>query len=96
MIVGGFAVLHVSNVESAVRFYIETLGMKLVEQTDKSALIDTGDGFRISLETGNSHGHVVLHPKLSISEVKAIFENRGVVFEGNRFHDSDGNVLELR
>lgn len=92
MIVGGFAVLHVSNVDSAVRFYIETLGMKLVEKN----VIDAGEGFRIALEVGKSHGHVVLHPKLPISEVKAIFENRGVVFEGNRFHDSDGNVLELR
>ncbi len=88
--------LHVADVASAVRFYVETLGMKLVEESPKSALIDTGEGFRISLEPGTAHGHVVLHPRLPIDQVRAIFENRGVAFEGARFKDPDGNVLELR
>ena len=96
MIVGGYAVLHVTNVDSAVRFYIETLGMKLVEESATTAMLDAGEGFRISLETGVARGHVVFHPKLPLLQVKEIFENRGVIFEGPRFRDPDGNVLELR
>ncbi|MCL2778877.1 MAG: VOC family protein [Polyangiaceae bacterium] len=49
MIRGGLVIYFVRDVEVAVRFYVETLGMKLVEQEPRWSVIDAGDGFRIGL-----------------------------------------------
>ena len=50
MIRGGLVTLFVRDVGKAVRFYVETLGMKLVEQGGAGwAVIDAGEGFRIGL-----------------------------------------------
>ena len=105
MIRGGAVVLNVRDVGSAVRFYIETLGMKLVEEVpDGTALIDAGEGFCIELRKGETPSSaVVLYPKVPIDEAIAIYENRGVTFsvertEGAvvaRFRDLDGNALAL-
>src|SRR5947207_136105 len=55
MIRGGLVTLFVRDVEHAVRFYVESLGMKLVEQAGTGwAVIDAGDGFRIGLHKGGS------------------------------------------
>ena len=102
MIRGGRVTFHVSDLARAVRFYVETLGMKLVEQTPGAALFDAGEGFRLALVEGKgpAPGSVTLHAKVPLAEAIAIFENRGVAFEteatsGARFHDPDGNVLYL-
>jgi lactoylglutathione lyase len=92
MIRGGLVTLFVGDVGRAVRFYVETLGMKLVEQAgDGWAVIDAGDGFRIGLHhspnrvVGESRGvfapAVGLYPKVPIQEAIAIYENRGLTFE---------------
>src|SRR5687768_10125554 len=89
MICGGLVTLAVKDVGASVRFYIETLGMKLVEERDPSrAVIDAGDGFRIVLEAargediaGRSFVGIGLVPKVPLREAVAIFENRGVAFE---------------
>lgn len=95
MIRGGLVTLFVHDVGRAVRFYVETLGMKLVEEIGSgSAVIDAGDGFRIGLrketetDTAASTGGrrafspaVGLTPKVPIREAIAIYENRGVVFD---------------
>jgi catechol 2,3-dioxygenase-like lactoylglutathione lyase family enzyme len=62
MISGGMVTLFVRDVGRAVRFYVETLGMKLVEEAedggraeragDTWAVIDAGEGFRIALHAG--------------------------------------------
>jgi len=53
MISGGLVTLFVDDVGTSVRFYIETLGMKLVAEAGQArAVIDAGDGFRIALERG--------------------------------------------
>jgi catechol 2,3-dioxygenase-like lactoylglutathione lyase family enzyme len=111
MIRGGLVTLFVADVESAVRFYVETLGMKLVETADSAvAVIDAGDGFRVALHAGGAATatagtpEVGFYPKIPIREAIAILENRGVTFnvvEGvlvttARFTDPDGNVLSLR
>lgn len=106
MIAGGSITLHVRDVARAVRFYVETLGMKLVrEAPDGSATIDAGEGFQIVLRQGGAPGAtaVTLHAKVPLSEAIAIFENRGVTFTTEpiggatvaRFRDPDGNELAL-
>jgi catechol 2,3-dioxygenase-like lactoylglutathione lyase family enzyme len=92
MIRGGLVTLFVRDVDRAVRFYVETLGMKLVEEAGKGwAVIDAGDGFRIGL-THIEHGAPVesrsafapsvgFYPKVPIREAIAILENRGVHFD---------------
>lgn len=109
MIRGGHVTLNVSDVGRAVRFYVETLGMKLVEEAaDGSAVIDAGEGFLIELRAGNAPGatpgpSVTLYPKVPIDEAIAIYENRGVTFTTERtsgsiiarFRDPDANLLCL-
>jgi catechol 2,3-dioxygenase-like lactoylglutathione lyase family enzyme len=106
MIRGGIVTLRVSDVGRAVRFYVETLGMKLVEEAaDGSATIDAGEGFLIGLRGGEQPRPeanalpLLLRPKVPLAEAIAIYENRGVAFEqteiGARFRDPDGNPLAL-
>jgi catechol 2,3-dioxygenase-like lactoylglutathione lyase family enzyme len=109
MIRGGAVVINVTDVSRAVRFYIETLGMKLVEETGAASVIDAGDGFRIELRSGESPGAapgpvVRLYAKVPIEEAIAIYENRGVAFTTEqdagkivsaRFRDPDANQLVL-
>ena len=92
MIRGGLVTLFVQDVGRAVRFYVETLGMKLVEESGEGrAVIDAGDGFCIALRASSSSsssstgrpsiGNVGLYPKVPIAEAIAIYENRGVKFD---------------
>jgi len=94
MINGGLVRLPVKDVGASVRFYVETLGMKLVEEAEGNAVIDCGDGFLLSLT--QAERAVVLKTKMTMDESKAILANRGVaVDERNRFVDPDGNVFHL-
>lgn len=111
MIRGGLVTLFVRDVGRAVRFYVETLGMKLVEESGPHwAVVDAGDGFRIGLHEGAAvagrgafEPSVGLYPKIPIREAIAIFENRGVMFDVKDesavtlayFRDPDDNVLYL-
>ena len=92
MIRGGLVTLFVGDLERAVRFYVETLGMKLVEEGGKHwAVIDAGDGFRIGLHPsppgalegarGAFAPSIGFNAKVPIKEAIAIFENRGVRFD---------------
>lgn len=109
MIRGGLVTLSVKDAEQSVRFYVETLGMKLVEQAPalRSAVIDAGEGFLIALHQGaggaGGGASVGLYPKVPIAEAIAVFENRGVTFDVKddgtvvvaHFRDPDGNALYL-
>jgi catechol 2,3-dioxygenase-like lactoylglutathione lyase family enzyme len=111
MLSGGNVTLFVRDVATSVRFYVETLGMKLVEEGGPSwALIDAGEGLHIGLHAERTPGargpnapSVGLAPKLPIREAIAILENRGVTFDvkddGPRtlafFRDPDDNALYL-
>jgi catechol 2,3-dioxygenase-like lactoylglutathione lyase family enzyme len=91
MIRGGLVTLLVRDVGRAVRFYVETLGMKLVEEGGEGwAVIDAGEGFRIGLSRagatelggrGAFTPSIGLTPKVPLREAIAIYENRGVVFD---------------
>ena len=91
MIRGGLVTLFVRDVERSIRFYVETLGMKLVEEGGKHwAVVDAGDGFRIGLHPSTAElegGRGAFAPsigfnaKVPIKEAIAIFENRGVRFD---------------
>lgn len=92
MIRGGNVTLLVRDVGASVRFYVETLGMKLVEEGGPAwALIDAGEGLQIGLHAekapapgtgarGRSAPSVGLTPKIPLDEAIAILENRGVTF----------------
>jgi catechol 2,3-dioxygenase-like lactoylglutathione lyase family enzyme len=105
MIRGGAVVLHARDVERAVRFYVETLGMKLVAEAPGAATIDAGEGFRIELRRAapSAGSPVVLYPKVPIDEAIAVYENRGVELRVERpggavvarFRDPDDNELAL-
>lgn len=103
MICGGLIRFDVQDLDRAVRFYVETLGMKLVAESTTSADIDAGDGLVIELRRGASPGApaagdvaVALRPKMPLAEARAILENRGVVFDASHgFTDPDGHRLAL-
>lgn len=97
MIRGGAVVLEVADVAQAVRFYIETLGMKLVEERTGESIIDAGEGFLLALRQGDARHTrgIELRAKVPLAEAISIFEMRGVVFTGARFADPDGNAFTL-
>lgn len=107
MIAGGAVVLRVKDPESAARFYIETLGMKLVAEDADSVVIDAGEGFRLLLAAGDtpaSRPVVHLYAKVPLDEAIAIYDNRGVAMSveragssarSARFEDPDGNAFVL-
>lgn len=109
MIRGGAVTLLSRDPANAVRFYIETLGMKLLEERPGASIIDAGEGFRIEIRRGsrtNGESPIALglFPKLPIDEAVAILENRGVTFRVEdteeailaHFQDLDGTPLCLR
>jgi catechol 2,3-dioxygenase-like lactoylglutathione lyase family enzyme len=103
MIRGGAVVLNVADVGQAVRFYVETLGMKLVaEEAGGASIIDAGEGFQIELQSGptsSARPTVKLYAKVPLEEAVAIYENRGVRFvtsgQTATFSDPDGNTFVL-
>lgn len=99
MIRGGMITLCVKDVASSVRFYIETLGLKLVDQTADSSVLDAGESFLIELRQGTPvTGQVLtLFPKVPLAEAISIYEMRGVSFaDDGELTDPDGNRLRLR
>ncbi len=109
MVRGGAVVLPASDLGRAVRFYVETLGMKLVEERTGEATIDAGEGFHIELRAANGAtiapgaAAIVFYPKVPIEDAIAVYENRGVTFDVERsestvvahFRDPDGHSLAL-
>lgn len=104
MIRGGLVTLPVREVAQAVRFYVETLGMKLIVDSPELAIFDAGEGFHIALRArggepasaagGSSYPAVTLTTKLPFDETIAILENRGVSFTNKSA--SDGGAASFR
>ena len=92
MIAGGNATVYVSDMDRAVRFYVETLGFKLVvRHEDHWAEVDAGGGLILGLHPASPHApkpgtsgsiSIGLAVNAPIAEVVAVLSNRGVVFQG--------------
>jgi catechol 2,3-dioxygenase-like lactoylglutathione lyase family enzyme len=108
MISGGHVVLGCADLNKAVRFYVETLGMKLVDDTHAAAgtmTLDAGDGFRLVLQTGAGRiaGCVGLEARGDFDTTVTVYANRGIAFAENSdsvvrradFTDPEGNALYL-
>jgi len=103
--------LPVSDMQRAVGFYSDTLGLSVDSQQDEWAELST-DGLKIGLnardeETPGGEGGAVLafRPAASIDEAVSDLKGKGVDFAGDvsehpwgkvaSFHDPDGNSLQL-
>lgn len=96
--------LGAQSLTRAVRFYVETMGMKLAAEDALGARIDAGEGLRFQIV---KDGPVLLSPltlfaRGDLDETRAIYENRGIVFTREdagtpryRFTDPEGNHLCL-
>jgi catechol 2,3-dioxygenase-like lactoylglutathione lyase family enzyme len=91
MIAGGSATLLVSDLDRAVRFYVETLGFKLRTRAgDAFAEVDAGDGLVLALERASEDAaagvggsiRIGLDVNQPIAEVVEVLANRGVRFVG--------------
>ena len=99
MIDGGRVRVPVSDVERSLRFYIETLGVKLVASGVASARVDLGGGFEIDLVSGQGHVTLVLLLRNDFDEAVRTYENRGLaITRGASFAectDPDGHTLRF-
>ncbi len=92
MIAGGNATLYVSDMDRAVRFYVETLGFKLQYRAGNEwASIDAGGGLVLGLHAARPDGvrpgtsgsiSVGFDLNQPIAEVVEVLANRGIAFHG--------------
>ncbi|HWR82722.1 MAG TPA: VOC family protein [Candidatus Deferrimicrobium sp.] len=86
------AVVFVSDIDRAVQFYTETLGLKLqFRAEDKWAEVDAGSGFTLGLHLAGSDSakpgergaiSVGLNARKPLDQVVATLRSRGVIFRG--------------
>jgi catechol 2,3-dioxygenase-like lactoylglutathione lyase family enzyme len=105
MISGGHATVFVSNMDIAVRFYTETLGLKLTNRFgDHWATVDAGPGLTIGIHPASSRypapgtrGSMTLGLMLTepIEEVIARLTAKGVKFNGSVIRDQIGAFISL-
>src|SRR5579871_2736730 len=99
---GGVATIFVSDMDRAVRFYSETLGLKLAFRAGNEwASIDAGQGFTIGLHpcregwVPNRSGtgtQVGLNTKRPIREIVEDLRAAGVAFQGEIKEDAEGGI----
>ena len=105
MISGGNATVFVSNMDRAVQFYTEVLGMKLTNRFgDHWATVDAGKGLIIGLHPASSKypapgtkGAIMLGLEVdeSIERVVARLAEKGVAIHGSIVRDEAGNFAHL-
>jgi catechol 2,3-dioxygenase-like lactoylglutathione lyase family enzyme len=100
MVIGGNVTVFVSDMDRAVRFYTEILGLRLVHRFgDHWASIDAGPGLTIGLHPASAQSPAGCRGSITIglqvaSDLRAHVEQlraRGVVFEGDI--GDDGAIL---
>jgi len=105
MIAGGHATIFVSNMDTAVRFYTEMLGLKLTNRFgDNWATVDAGPGLTIGIHPASSKypapgtkgsmtlGLILTEP---VEEVIARLTAKGVRFNGSVIRDQVGAFISL-
>jgi predicted enzyme related to lactoylglutathione lyase len=105
MISGGNATVFVSNMDAAIEFYTDVLGLKLTNRFgDAWATVEAGKGLTIGLHPASSKypapgtkGSIVLGLEIdeSIESVVARLSGRGVRFLGAIIDDQAGKFAHL-
>jgi|GEM_PF-6072734 len=95
------ATLSVGDLGREVRFFVETLGAKLVDLQGDRALIDVGDDFVVTLTTdAGQTTPITFFARGDFEETLGVYENRGIAFTREddgaaSFVDRDGNRLRI-
>ncbi len=102
MIEGGTPTIYVSDMDRAVQFYTEVLGLRLISRYgDEWASVDAGKGLTLGLhpaaERMGAPGtlgsiNVGLNVTESIDEVVRTLTSRGVTFDGPIQDDANGSI----
>ena len=105
MISGGNATVIVSNMDVAVRFYTETLGLKLTNRFgDNWATVEAGPGLTIGLHPASARypspgtkGSMMLGLEINepIDRVISRLSAKGARFSGPVIRDMAGNFVHL-
>lgn len=103
MIESGRVRLPVADVERALRFYIERLGVKLIASPAGTTRLDLGGGFEIELVQGTGSTALALQLRGDFDEAIGTYENRSLVLQRGEgpngpyaeCTDLDGNVLRF-
>jgi len=105
MISGGNATVFVSNMDAAVQFYTQTLGLKLSNRFgDNWATVEAGKGLTIGLHPASSKypapgtkGAIMLGLEIdeAIENVVARLSEKGVRIKGSIARDEAGNFVHL-
>ena len=105
MVTGGNATVFVSNMDNAVRFYTEVLGLKLTNRFgDHWATVDAGKGLTIGLHpasakfpTPGTKGGIILGLEIGVPIEQAIarLTERGVKIGGIIRDESSGNFADF-
>jgi predicted enzyme related to lactoylglutathione lyase len=105
MITGGNATVFVSNMDRAVQFYTEVLGLKLTNRFgDNWATIDAGKGLTIGLHPASpkypapgTKGGIMLGMEIegTIEKAVASLVKKGVLFKDSVVKSEAGNFVHL-
>ena len=105
MITGGNATVFVSNMDRAVQFYTQVLGLKLTNRFgDYWATVDAGKGLTIGLHPASpkypapgTKGGIMLGMEVqgAIEKVVDNLSKKGVQFKGSITRDQAGNFVHL-
>ena len=104
MLASGNVTVYVSNMDAAVRFYSETLGLRLAYRFgDHWASVEAGKGLTIGLhpDAGGSRAgrkggmEIGLELEGSIRDAVRALEAKGVTFTGPIHEDSAGSFAYL-
>src|SRR5271157_4218220 len=105
MITGGNATVFVSNMDRAVQFYTEVLGLKLTNRFgDNWATVEAGKGLTIGLHPASpkypapgTKGAVMLGLEIdeAIESVVALLSEKGVQIKGLIVRDQTGNFVQI-
>jgi predicted enzyme related to lactoylglutathione lyase len=106
MITGGNATVFVSNMDRAVRFYTEVLGLKLTNRFgDNWATIEAGKGLTIGLHPASekypapgTKGGIMLGMEVdgAIEKIVATLGKKGVQFKDPVIKSEAGNFVHLQ